>query len=49
MATSKIMIDGTETAIRIFEIKVTPSMKNIVYSVYIIFTTDGIYVPKLSK
>ena len=49
VATTNIMIDGTETAVRIFEIKVTPSVKNAVYSMYIIFTTDEIYVRELSK
>ena len=43
------MINGKETRINIFEIKVTPSMKNLVYSVYVVFTLDGDYVGKLSK
>ena len=29
--------------------KVTPSMKNVVYSVYIVFLSSGEYIPKLSK
>ena len=48
-AQSRAMIEGTEKDINIFEITVTPSMKNLVYSVYVVFTLDGVYIPKLSK
>ena len=49
MAVVEIDISGKKEKVRIFSIKVTPSMKNVVYSVYIIFTETGVYVPKQSK
>ena len=42
-------IDSKRKEVHILAMKFTPSMKNVVYSVYIIFITDGKYVPKLSK
>ena len=48
-ARSRATIDGGDRNINMFEIKVTPSMKNLVYSVYVVFTSGGVYVPKLSK
>ena len=49
LARTCVVIDGKDTKINIFEMKVTPSMKNVVYSVYVVFTSEGIYVGKLSK
>jgi len=49
MANTKVELDGKEENVKIFMMKVTPSMKNVVYNVYIVFTSDGVYVPKLSK
>jgi len=49
MANAKVELDGKEEDVKIFMMEVTPSMKNVVYNVYIVFTSDGVYVPKLSK
>ena len=48
-AQSFTMIEEAENVINIFEIKVTPSMKNVAYSVYVVFTLNGVYIPKLSR
>ena len=49
MATTEIEVNQERIGARIFEIKVTPSMKNVVYSVYLIFDTSGNYLSKQSK
>ena len=49
MAVTQIKVGEKTEDVRIFEMKVTPSMKNVVYSVYIIVTSQGIYLPKVSK
>ena len=49
MTDNEMVLNGKKEKVRIFTIKVTPSMKNVVYSVYIIFTASGIYVSKQSK
>ena len=42
---TRAMVDRTDTQVNIFEIKVTPSMKNLVYSVYVAFSSSGVYIP----
>ncbi len=49
MATTEVEVKGERKTVRIFEMKVTPSMKNVIYSVYIIVDSSGTYLPKLSK
>ena len=49
VATCRVDIDGKEEIARIFEMKVTPSMKNVVYSVYLVFSMDGQFLNKLSR
>lgn len=49
VATCRVDIDGKEEIARIFEMKVTPSMKNVVYSVYLVFSMDGKFLNKLSR
>ena len=49
MATAEIEINQEKRGVRIYEIKVTPSMKNVVYSVYLFFDTSGNYLSKQSK
>ena len=46
---TRAMANGKATNINIFELKVTPSMKDVVYSVYVVFSSDSVYVPNLSK
>jgi hypothetical protein len=49
MACTEVEVNKKKEKVRIFEMKVTPSMKNVVYGVYIIFDSSGTYLPKLSK
>ena len=49
MATTRVRNEGQDEEAHIFDMKITPSMKNVVYSVYIIFSSQGIYLAKLSK
>mmetsp|Transcript_24038 Transcript_24038/g.34371 ORF Transcript_24038/g.34371 Transcript_24038/m.34371 type:complete len:356 (-) Transcript_24038:74-1141(-) len=49
VATCRVDVDGKEEMARIFEMKVTPSMKNVVYSVYLVFSMDGKFLNKLSR
>ena len=49
MAKTSIEVDTQQKNVIIFETKVTPSMKNVVYSVYVIFSEDGQYIPKVSR
>eukprot|EP00984_Skeletonema_dohrnii_P024318 scaffold13436_cov73-Skeletonema_dohrnii-CCMP3373.AAC.3 len=49
VAICKVEVDGEEQMARIFEMKVTPSMKNVVYSVYLVFGMDGTFLNKLSR
>ena len=49
MASTRIKIKGEEEVVTILEMKVTPSMKNVVYNVHTIFDTKGEYVPKQSR
>ena len=49
MADAEVLIEGRHERVKIFSMKVTPSMKNAVYSVHVIFTCSGVYVQKLSK
>ena len=50
IANADIDIEGNDENVNIITMKVTPSMKNVVYSVYmILMASSGKYVPKLSK
>ena len=49
MAKSRIKVGDIEQDVTIFEMKVTPSMKNVVYSVYLIFDLSGEYIATQSK
>ena len=49
MTSATLEIDGTPEEVTIFEMKVTPSMKNAVYVVHIVFDSNGDYVSMVSK
>ena len=49
MTNTEIEVDSQPMKVIMFETKVTPSMKNVVDSVYIIFSEDGQYIPKVSR
>ncbi|KAL7548740.1 hypothetical protein ACHAWF_017202 [Thalassiosira exigua] len=49
MTVTRIKVCEKIEDVRIFEMKVTPSMKNVVYSVYVVVTAQGTYLPKVSK
>ena len=49
MAKTRIKVGDIEQDVTIFEMKVTPSMKNVVYSVYLIFNLSGEYIATQSK
>ena len=49
LAKTEVEVNSEKKAVNVFEMKVMPTMKNIVYSVYIRFTASGEYVSKLSK
>ena len=49
MTYATLQIDGKPEEVTIFEMKVTPSMKNVVYVVHIVFNSKGGYVAKMSK
>ena len=46
---TKVEMNGSEFDVNILTMQVTPSMKNVVYNVYIVFSSSGDYIPKLSK
>ena len=41
LAQSRAKVGERETKVNMFEIKVTPSVKNLVYSVYLVFSSGG--------
>ena len=46
---TKVKVRGVDEEVQILEMKITPSMKNVVYSVYIVVNSSGVYLDKLSK
>lgn len=44
-----VEVDGEIMRVIIYSLKVTPSMKNVVYCVHVVFDENGKYMPKQSK
>lgn len=49
MAEVDVEVDGEIVHVILYSLKVTPSMKNVVYCVYVVFDENGTYMPKQSK